>query len=80
MSKITETFPTLIEGADPSELSYIESYVFVGKTPEQWITEAENTPGLISDDPMYQGEPINQSIMTMSRTAIIVAREEYKNL
>jgi hypothetical protein len=80
MSKITENFSSLVEGASQDEMTFIEAYVFAGKNPNEWITEAENNPGLISEDPIYHGEPINHSIMTMARTAIILAREEYKNL
>lgn len=80
MSRMTELFSPMLEGASQDELTYIESYIFAGKSTADWIIEAETTLGLISDDPMYNGEPKNQSIMSMARTAIIIAREAYKNL
>lgn len=80
MSRMTEIFSSMLEGASQDEITFIENYIFAGKSTLDWIAEAENTPGLISDDPIYHGEPKNHSIMTMARTAFIIAREEYKNL
>ena len=75
---MTEIFPSMLEGASQNEIDYVESYVFAGKNTADWITEAENTLGIISEDPIYHGEPKNQSIMSMARTCIILAREAYK--
>ena len=80
MSRMTEIFPSMLEGSTQDEISYIESYVFAGKSTADWITEAENTLGVISEDPIYHGEPKNNSIMSMARTSIIIAREAYKLL
>jgi len=75
---MTEIFPSMLEGASQNEIDYVESYVFAGKNTADWIIEAENTLGIISEDPIYHGEPKNQSIMSMARTSIILAREAYK--
>jgi len=75
---MTEIFPSMLEGASQNEIDYVESYVFAGKNTADWIIEAENTLGIISEDPIYHGEPKNQSIMSMARTCIILAREAYK--
>lgn len=80
MSKLTDVFSYLLEGASTEELTFVESYEFVGKTTLQWIDEAENHPELISEDPIYAGEPASHSIMEMARTSLIMAREAYKKL
>ena len=80
MSRFTEVFATDLINLTEEEISFIESYVFQGKTTNEWVLEADNHPEPISDDPIYWGEPVSQSLMQMARTSMILAQEAYKNL
>lgn len=78
MRKIEEVFSYLLENASEAELDYIESYIFVEKTTLQWIEEAENNHELVNEM-AGTGEPVSHTIMQMAQTAVLLAREAYKN-